>query len=418
MRCVGSVRRLAGWLSALVVIAAPAAITEAQQDPNAGSDVVGHLMPSGGPMPLVGIPSVDQQAVRVIAERLWTIVLRNPAVNPPTGFNLKPSLVGHGYALPGVPRDVPYTCTASGYLYWYVFQPGINRVEALPVAMHAFFVHANRLSVVFSGGQQWHSDAAGEMYWEPREMRRVGRHPQYDNGVVVVTDTSRPLWRPVPRERLLQWELDTQRAGLEKVIDVARASASYDPQAILDAWLRDRQKRQRSTDELYEMTKKRDPKLAEEIRGRAAKAEEATEHALRENVVRQAQQRPFLQRQGDRRREESETCVRYLENELKRLSPAERAAAGYVSVTGSPHASAPTCSSVVDADFPGARRIVEQNWAFFDRSLPRTAVQAILIDFGNFESKGFGRTGWRWRAYEGLRDGMDYHAFAALLAKH
>jgi len=411
---LGSIRRVAWCLGVLVVIVASSAITPAQRDPNAGSDVVGHLMPPRGPMPLVGIPSADQKAVRDTAERLWAIVLRNPTVSPPIGFNLRPSLVGHGYALPGVPRDAPYTCVASGYLYWYVFQPGLDRVEALAVAMHAFFVHANRLSVVFSGLDEWHSDAEGPMYWEPQEMRRVGGYPQYRNGVVVVTNTSRPLWAPVPRERLLRWELDTQRTALEKTIQVAQESASYDPQAILDTWLRERPERQRANDELYEITKKRDPKLAEEIRAKVAKAEQETEQALRGNVARSARQLPSLERQEDGARRRIETCVRYLEDELKRLSPAERAAPGYVSVTGSTRA--PNCSTVVNADSPDARRIVEQNWAFFDRSLPRTAVQAILIDFGNFEANSFDRTGWRRGVYERLRDRMDYQALAAMLA--
>ncbi len=282
--------------------------------------------------------------------------------------------------------------------------------------MHGFYVHANRISVVFTGLQEWHSDAAGPMYWEPRELRRVGGYPEYDNGVIVVTNSSRPLWTPVPRERLLRWELSTQRAALESAVKVAGDTASYDPQAILEAWLRDRPERQRASDELYETTKKRDPKLAEEIRGRAAKAEQATEQALRGNITRHAEQRPLLLRHGDQRRHESEVCVAHLEDELKRLSPAERAAPGYVSVNVGNRGPVSSCSAVVGADVPGARRIVEQNWGFFDRTLPRTSVQAILVDFSNFESNGFGRAGFRYRVYEHLRDGMDYQAFAAMLA--
>lgn len=410
---------VAPWViaaAATILIAAPGATASAQQAPEPGSDVAGFLMPPRGPMPLVGIPSADQQAVRSIAERLWAIALRNPALNRPIGFNLKPGMVGHGYALPGVPRDVPYTCSASGYFYWYVFQPGINRVAALPVAMQAFSVYANRISVVFTGLQEWHSDAAGPMYWEPRELRRVGGYPQYDNGILVLTNSSRPLWTPVPRERLLRWELSTQRAGLEDATKVAGETAGYDPQAILDAWLRDRPKRQRASDEMYQATKKRDPKLAEEIRARAATAERATEQALRGNITRHTEQRPLMLRQGDQRRHESEVCVAYLEDELKRLSPVERAAPGYVSVVVGRRGPGSACSAVVDANAPGARRIVEQNWGFFDRTLPRTSVQAILIDYSNFESNSLGHTGFRYRVYERLRDGMDHHAFAAMLA--
>jgi len=75
------------------------------------------------------------------------------------------------------------------------------------------------------------------------------------------------------------------------------------------------------------------------------------------------------------------------------------------------------CSDVVEPGFPNALRIVAVNPRFFDTTLPRTALQLIVMDFTNFESAGFDRSGWRRDVYDNLREGMDYKALGGLLAK-
>ncbi len=106
-------------------------------DPNAGSDVVGRVIAPTRPMGFVGIPpDADREAIRANVERLWSIVLRTPGLNPPKGFDLKRDLIANGI-LPG-PRE-PFVHKANGLFYWYTFMPGVNAgVHRLDVAMHAF----------------------------------------------------------------------------------------------------------------------------------------------------------------------------------------------------------------------------------------------------------------------------------------
>ena len=379
-------------------------------DPNAGADVVGRVMAPTGPVGFVGsIPSADREPIRVNMERLWGVALRNPALNPPKGFDLKPELTANG--VQSGPRR-PFLYIAGGYLYWYRFQPGpsdnpsLGRVARLPVAMHAFYVTANNPKAVFA--DIWQEDDEGMMYYEPRELRRVAGYPQYSNGMIAVTNSPEPLWTPAPRERVLRRELAVARKNLDRVTADATTN---DPITRFASWLRDRPTRQREHDQIYENTKKQDPTLAEKIRVNFAKAEEVNEKVLRQLAERNSMQ-PYKQKE----RQVAEACIAYLEGELARLSPAELKADAYIGFGERRPMPKVGCSAVVESGFPDKVRIVAVNPRFFDATLPRTALQLIVVDFTNFESDGFDRSGWRRDVYNSLREGMDYKGLAGLLA--
>ena len=379
-------------------------------DPNAGADVVGHVMAPTSPVGFVGsTPSADREPIRVNMERLWGVALRNPALNPPKGFDLKPELTANG-VLSGPRR--PFLYIAGGYLYWYRFQPGpsdnpsLGRVARLPVAMHAFYVTANNPKAVFA--DIWQEDDEGMMYYEPRELRRVAGYPQYSNGMIAVTNSPEPLWTPAPRERVLRRELAVARKNLDRVTADATTN---DPITRFASWLRDRPTRQREHDQIYENTKKQDPTLAEKISVNFAKAEEVNEKVLRQLAERNSMQ-PYKQKE----RQVAEACIAYLEGELARLSPAELKADAYIGFGERRPMLKVGCSAVVEPGFPDKVRIVAVNPRFFDATLPRTALQLIVVDFTNFESDGFDRSGWRRDVYNSLREGMDYKGLAGLLA--
>jgi len=387
-------------------------------DPNAGSDVVGRVIAPTSPMGFVNIPPADREAIKAGFERLWGVALRNPALNPPKGFDLKPELTANG-VLSGPGR--PFLYIAGGYLYWYRFQPGpsdnpsIGRVARLPVAMHAFYVTANNPKMVFA--DKWQEDEEGMMYYEPREIRRVAGYPQYSNGMIAVSNSSQPLWAPVPRERVLRQELAVARKNLDAIASASVAAAAYNPATMFAAWLGDRPKRQREADKMYEDTKRQNPLLAEKMWANFAKSEEQTEKVLSQLAERKMAEPPVVEARRQKQRQDTEACVGYLEGELARLAPTERMADAYIA----PHRRGPPpkvgCSDVVEPSFPDALRIVAVNPRFFDATLPRTALQLIVVDFTNFESAGFDRSGWRRDAYNSLREGMDYKGLAGLLAQ-
>src|SRR5512145_3507792 len=113
------------WIILLTItglLGGPSRMRSQADDPNAGSDVVGRIMAPASPMGFVGnIPSADREPIRKNMERLWGVALRNPALNPPKGYDLKPELMANG--IPSGPRG-PFRYIAGGYLYWYRFQPG------------------------------------------------------------------------------------------------------------------------------------------------------------------------------------------------------------------------------------------------------------------------------------------------------
>ena len=397
---------VAGWLGGATPVRAQA------NDPNAGSDVVGRVVAPAGPVEFVDIPPTDRDTIRANLERLWSIALRNPALNPPQGFDLKTSMIANGI-LPG-PRE-PFIYRATGLLYWYAFMPAYNRVRRLDVAMHGFFVTANQLSMVFA--DQWQADEQGVMYYEPREIRRVAGYPQYSNGMIAVSNSSRPLWTPVPRERVLRRELAVARANLVAIDQASGAASANDPAAQLAAWLRDRPNRQDDFDKTIGDIKRQDPQLAEKMRANFAKAEEQTEMTLRRLAERNSVRPPVVQARMEKERQDVQACVAYLEGELARLSPADLKADAYLALPGRRPLPKAGCSAVVEAGFPDAIRIVAANSSFFDATLARTALQLIVVDFSNFELASYPRSGWRHDAYDSLREGMDYRALADLLPK-
>jgi len=321
------------------------------RDPKAGSDVVGSVVAPAGPVEFVDIPPADRDTIRANLERLWSIALRNPALNPPMGFDLKTSMLANGI-LPG-PRE-PFIYRDTGLLYWYTFMPAYNRVRRLDVAMHGFVVTANHLSMVFA--DKWQADEQGVMYYEPREIRRVAGYPQYSNGMIVMSHSSRPLWTPVPRERVLRRELAVARENLVAI----------------------------------------DKDLG---------------------AGRNKTQPPVVQERRRKERQEVEACIKYLEGELARLSPDDLKTDAAIALPGRRRLPKIGCSDVVEGGSPDAMRIVAVNSGFFDPTLPRTALQLIIVDFSNFEAASFPRSGWRRDRYGSLREGMDYGALADLLPK-
>ena len=52
--------------------------------------------------------------------------MRNPALSPPIGFDIEPSLVANGI-LPR--RGEPFVANVGGYIHWYMFVASLKRVE-------------------------------------------------------------------------------------------------------------------------------------------------------------------------------------------------------------------------------------------------------------------------------------------------
>ncbi len=412
------------WLLLALLVAAVLPLSVDAQSPEpdprtAGSDVVGKLMPVRDPTSMVRIPAAHRRIMEDNLQRFVAIVLRDPALRPPVGFDFRTGT--HAYAPPlPVSLHAPLAYTMTGLFYWYTYMPAYRggSIRPQPIAMQGFFVRANDISTVFNGRERWQTDERGLTYWEPREIRSVAGFPQYSTGAVVLKRNPRPIWVPVSREWALQRELAKARKNLDAVAKSAAAAHAFDPTATLEKWLRERPERQREMEKSYEEMKRSNLEYAEKIRANFFDLEKRVEQTMRDVAERQKAAPPYNNARIEAERRGVEKCISYLEGELTRLSPADRAAPAYVSLKTlelkrpSPE---PGCSHVVDADFPDATRIITENPDYYDPALPPSAIQLILVDFSNFEGSVRVAPPWRHAAYERIRDGLDYSALAVML---
>jgi hypothetical protein len=392
--------------------------TTSEPDPStAGSDVVGKILPAREATSMVRIPAEHRRTMEANLQRFVAIVLRNPALRPPVGFDFRTGTHAYAAPLPVSPR-APLAYTMTGLFYWYTHMPAYKRIQSLDMAMQGFFVRANDISAVFNSLQRWQTDDRRLTYWEPREIRRVAGFPQYSTGAVVLKRNPRPIWVPVSREWALQRELAQWRKNLDGVAESAQEAGAFDPGANLEKWLGERPERQREMEKSCEEAKQSNPQYAERIRANFFDLEKRVEQTMRDTAERQKAALPRYNARLAAERSREEKCIRYLESELARLSPADRAAPAYISgktLDMKQPSSESVCSLVVDGNFPGATRIVTENPDYYDPILPLSAIQLILVDFSNFEGSVRVSPPWRHAAYERIRDSLDYSALAAML---
>ncbi len=103
------------------------------------------------------------------------------------------------------------------------------------------------------------------------------------------------------------------------------------------------------------------------------------------------------------------TCLAKMEQDLAALSPAERASPAYLATTRVPGHDL-LCDPFSSSSDPNAQRIIAENPDFYDRSLPVTAIQVVLVNLSMLNTNLADQRG----QMERIRDGLDFGALAAL----
>lgn len=308
------------------------------QRPDEGARAPGRVRPTKAHE--VGrVPAAQQAHARATLDRLLAIALRNPALTPPVGFDVEHLRIAYAPIRPAS-LHAPLAYRVSGLLFWMNPQSRLGgAIGPSPVAMSDYAIHANDLRESFWVPQEvWRKlePASRSLYWEPVRTGELQGHPVYEHSRVVITASSRPVFRPLSRERLLRHELDDHRRSLERV------------------------------------------------------------HT----------------RPGPLRTQ-AEGCVAELESRLAALTPAEREAPGWLSLTPPPGVRGPRCSLLVDEGAMHARRIVEENPDFYDAALPRTAIQLVVVR--TLRPLRGQRDNRYLRHHAAIREGLDYAALAAII---
>jgi hypothetical protein len=106
------------------------------------------------------------------------------------------------------------------------------------------------------------------------------------------------------------------------------------------------------------------------------------------------------------------TCLDKMEQELSALSPVERSSPAYLATTRVPGHDL-LCDPFSSANDPNAQRIIAENPEFYDRSLPPTAIQVVLVNLSMLNTNLADQRG----QMERIRDGLDVGALAALTGR-
>ncbi|MCC7010252.1 MAG: hypothetical protein IT184_15705 [Acidobacteria bacterium] len=315
-----------------------------------------------------GATPAEVQAYEARLQELGAIVKRAPAVAEPIGFAAE--IWGHldGYAAPAPGQPAGRAVPLAGGLSFGAFplieymRNGKLANEDLKggeTALLQFFV--NRIgSDVFTGRRptEWQADAL-EGFVEPEGGTSVAGLSRFDD-VYVLKRHDRPLWLPVPlgdalapavAERRLAYE--TQRNAFAKqVAEFAEWQTPAKRAARRAGWTQ------------AAATVPNGPELLANMEA----ADRQIEAANRERLAPGGPE--------DRAVRAVEEEYRAAERALATLSPAARDAAScYDKDAGS-----------IDGRFKAkaaapspCRALVKPNWAYFDKTLPRSAPQVLMI---------------------------------------
>ena len=176
------------------------------------------------PINLVRTPAADRATARATLERILEIVRRNPALNPPVGFDVRHTLMAYA-PIGATAARPPLAYRVNGLIHWQNPQGADGRIGPSPVAMNEYSIVANDLTVFWVPQDLYRKtgDRGRWLYWEPVRSGEVHGFPYYEQSRVVITKSARPIYIPVSRERLLQFELEDHRATLRKLHPQAAA---------------------------------------------------------------------------------------------------------------------------------------------------------------------------------------------------
>jgi hypothetical protein len=235
------------------------------------------------------------------------------------------------------------------------------------------------------------TDGAGEMFIEPRITRRISGFPVYEDRVLIVTNSSRPILVPASVERVLE----AQAADLRKMLASTREEQSVRESGSGSAAMSDAIKQ---LEALYEQMRETNPKGAEELKGNIEKMRKTAAPAVRDVEGRIAD---TLRASSGRNSER----LRRLEAHIASLSSAERAAQAYVGGKSQDE------WGLGHAGDEGAYALVSFNRAYFDRAAPRGAIQLLALIPRSGTDEALTKLGWE------LLESLDYDALRALMTR-
>ncbi len=365
MPCVSSVR-----LAAIAVrLAAPALASailcgaaEAQTDTSSRTGPVTGWQPLKVVDPDTRIPAAGRADMVRQAEAVLAAIQATPAARSP-GVEIVPEFRTQ------FEESGPHSAT----LMLSVYPPLPNQVDDHGRPRRAI---ANNIEVTFNDLDALCSQGCREAFLEPQVAGRVAGlkvYEQVSGGVQVLFLSARTAqtYLPVTQEQMVRNRLRELEEPLKKSEAEARARRAEPP--ALQAWLRERAQRVKEHEALIAMIKSSGGSAREiaEARANFQQVEKETEAMLRE----QEKEAPALHADENRMLADTRNeIIAPIERRLAGMSAAERTAQAYGGCS-EPDETTGLCQSGAE----GARRYVSLNPAFYDQTLPRSALQVAAV---------------------------------------
>lgn len=294
------------------------------------------------------------------AKRMIDIFRSAAPLKPPHGY-----LVVVGGALCGdfsCPAGAPGTAEMSVLMHPYLRnnKTGVISQAGLKFDGVSIDVEVNEPRVA------WRAyDAHANLYLEPQITGHVAGYPVYEHRYLVMTKNPRPIYIPLSQEEFIRGRIAREKGLLG---DTRETIAKGSP---LQQWLANKKATMEGFEQGNAIVARTDPDKAKKQREEFLRGIDETERALR------SQESKNMGALTDASSGES-NAIRQLEVELAGLSPRERAAPAYLP-TGR-NKSTRTSGLASGPDGANTQMLIVPNPQFFDRTLPRTAIQIIAID--------------------------------------
>lgn len=287
---------------------------------------------------------------RIYSDELYRIseALHQAQVfNPPMGIVARPT--GCVNATIEFLDDYPEARSGPipGYVmvgtFSYALRRGTSQVAVADEGPH-FFVDVNSLVRLYSSIGETTHDERGKIFVGPEIARQVSGFPLYQNGNIVITKSSRPIFQAVSAERFL---LARMRQARVELADYQRRHQDFAGA-----------KRDKRVQDTYQRIRARNPQDAEKFLTTAQQADQHSDQVF--TNLEQAKQVEIANYQA----------------ELDSLSPQQRNAQAYVTQK---FFGPPKGRMLANPGQMGAFPLVCFNSDFFDRSRPRTDIQSLVV---------------------------------------
>jgi hypothetical protein len=342
------------------------------------------------------LPDKEMQEYRGKLQRIADWVVAQPALSPTRGFSMRGwVMVTRSGSCPrtGPCLNAPVAALASLPVFNWSLDPSTNKASTENEYSELVSLWVNDPWAKIKIDYALHGDSGNEserkdkgfdldekgnvqFFIEPRHSADIDGCPLYEdvNGnrqFLVVTKISRPLFLPLTREvylrSIIRW-FENQLKNSEDSLEKSSAAGTY------RKWIAGSKERARVRQQTYESLKS-NPQKAEALRNQM----EATEQKVTADFRQAMEKEQAEQAQGIGPLSQNEKNFAWMQNVVSQLQTKLAAMTARERSAQARYSNKTQFWESIDS--PDGAPLVVCNPDFLDRSLPRSAIQAIVAEF-------------------------------------